>query len=82
MGREKLLISLNLGTDKPEKTEFDVDEPASWITAIGDQIRWQPSQKPQEQQPLTRQAAQYCMNCGVSLPVGSKFCSHCGTAQA
>jgi hypothetical protein len=26
-------------------------------------------------------AAVYCTNCGTSLSVGSKFCSHCGSAQ-
>ena len=84
MGKEKLLVSLNLGTEKPEKTEFDVDEPINWVTSIRGQIgqtSQQPPQPQQPQQPVIRQGAQYCINCGVSLPLGSKFCSHCGTAQ-
>jgi len=81
MGKEKLLISLDLGTEKPEKTEFDVDEPINWVTSIRGQIGQPSQQPPQPQQPVIRQAAQYCINCGVSLPPGSKFCSHCGTAQ-
>jgi hypothetical protein len=88
VGKEKLILSLNLGTDKPEQTEFEVNEATGWVSAIRSQIGGQRSQKPlqpqqpiQPQQPMTRQAGQYCINCGTSLPVGSKFCSHCGSAQ-
>jgi hypothetical protein len=85
MGKEKLLMSLDLGTGKPERTEFDVDEPINWVTSIRGQIghptQQQPPQSQQPQQPVIRQAAQFCINCGVSLPLGSKFCSHCGSAQ-
>lgn len=38
MGKEKLLLSLDLGAAKPEKTEFDVEDPASWTASIRGQI--------------------------------------------
>jgi hypothetical protein len=56
MGKEKLLVSLDLGTAKPEKTEFDVKEPASWVGSIRSQIT-QPSQQAQQPQSANRQPA-------------------------
>ena len=38
MGKEKLLLSLDLGAAKPEKTEFDVEDPANWVASMRGQI--------------------------------------------
>jgi hypothetical protein len=78
-GEEKLLLSLDLGTEKPEKTDFDVKEASSWVTSIRGQLG-QPIQQVQQSQPAPRQAAKYCASCGGSLEVGNKFCTSCGSS--
>ena len=71
VGKAKLLITINLGTPKPEKTEFEVDDLAGWVAAIRAQLDRKSSPP----------AVQYCMNYGNNLPAGAKFCSKCSTAQ-
>lgn len=37
VGKEKLLVSVDVDTPKPEKMEIKVDDPSAWATAIKEQ---------------------------------------------
>jgi hypothetical protein len=73
VGKAKLILTLNLGTPKPEKTEFDVDDPTSWAAGIHAQL--------DRKSASSAGQAAYCANCGTSLPVSAQFCNNCGTAR-
>ncbi|HKM75402.1 MAG TPA: zinc-ribbon domain-containing protein [Candidatus Bathyarchaeia archaeon] len=54
---------------------------AVWIIAGKKPIPPLQQQSPPQPKEPTKIAKQFCVNCGSTLPVGSKFCNKCGAQQ-